>query len=158
MNIHRAALYVISIVALALGVTNAVQQKRMKPVTIHAAGALSAKQADRLAAAKWEELEQSAVDAITAALGKLDKRPVTIFCKDKADCGDLALDLENAFESAHWIVDVQQPLLDETKGIGCSDVAVAELIAKATGLRVSVINAAYKDNRVALVLGKKPAR
>lgn len=105
---------------------------------------------------QWPDLEQAKVDGLTAALGKAPKRKVLILCKDKADCGDLALDLENAFESAKWDVRVEQPLMDDTVGVGSTDRELGLIVAKATGLNVKLIDDIGLKDTAALVIGRKP--
>lgn len=51
---------------------------------------------------KYQEMTQKEIDDLTAALKiRSDKAPVMIVCKDPL-CEDLALNLDNAFESARW--------------------------------------------------------
>jgi hypothetical protein len=110
----------------------------------------------------WRELEQSEVDALTAALGKLPKRDVTILCL--RGCGDLALSFDNAFESAHWNSGVETPLSDDTIGISVGprdDPDAAKLgLAIATATRDAIVpklvEAHIIENRIVLVLGRKP--
>lgn len=66
----------------------------------------------------WETLTQKEVDALTAELKKpeLTKGPVSIFCSD-SNCDDLALDFDNAFESAGWSSGIERPLSDTNVGI-----------------------------------------
>lgn len=110
----------------------------------------------------WGELEQTEVDALTAALGKLPKRDVAIFCL--RGCGDLALSFDNAFESSHWNSGVEAPLTDDTVGIkvGPSDdpdarkLADAITTATAGRMRPELVDAHIIENRLVLVIGRKP--
>lgn len=92
---------VISCVA-ALGVVRYGPTKPPVVVQTSQAGSISPAKAARLAKTVWPELEQRQIDAITKGLGTIDKVPVTIVCVEDAKCGDLALNIENALESAHW--------------------------------------------------------
>lgn len=110
----------------------------------------------RLAAASWGNLDQKEIDAITAAVREIPKAPLTIFCQDDAKCGDMQLDFDNAFESAHWETKLETPLIDDTVGVGTSLPALRDAINAATGDRLGVKlikkNAAFE----VLVIGKKP--
>lgn len=107
----------------------------------------------------WDELEQSQVDALTAALGKLKKRDVAIFCL--RGCGDLALSFDNAFESAKWNSAIETPLTDDTVGlsIGPADdpdaKAIGAAIASTTGLMPKLVEAHIVQGRIVLVIGRK---
>lgn len=110
----------------------------------------------------WAELEQSEVDALTAALGKIPKRDIAIFCL--RGCGDLALSFDNAFESAHLASQVETPLIDDNVGIkvGPADDPDARKLgdaittATAGRIRPELIEAHIVENRLVLVLGRKP--
>lgn len=112
MRQHIIPTVVSSIVAavVALGVATYSRPN----VTVVPTGAITSKAAARAAVTVWPGLEQSEIDAMTRELKKLPPFPVTIFCASDAICGDLAGDLENALESAHWVVEVKitpMPLL-----------------------------------------------
>ncbi len=112
----------------------------------------------RTVASQWPEIEQREVDALTAALKTVavsDRRPVVIFCQDDLKCGDLGLNLENSFESAHWTVTRETPLADATTGIGVSDPKMLDMIARSTSLKPTMITANMKD-AIAVVIGRKP--
>lgn len=90
----------------------------------------------RLAQLQWGELTQREVDAITAAAKALPKASVTILCQNDDRCGAMALDFDNAFESAKWESAIDRPLIDKTKGIAASSKLLADLIDKATEGRI----------------------
>jgi hypothetical protein len=80
-------------------VVNVVNSVSTKPV--------SDQKAAQLAKTVWPEMAQSDIDKLTAAVKDLPGlHRVTIFCVEEGKCGDLALNLDNAFESAHWQSDV----------------------------------------------------
>lgn len=112
----------------------------------------------RQLAAQWGDLAQPEVDALTAALNKLPKVDVVIFCADDSLCGDMRDDLENAFESAHWKVVTQKPLIDDTVGIAASSEAIRNAINGATSGRLSVGIIAKNAQFEAIALGKKGAK
>lgn len=101
-----------------------------------AASPLSAAKARRLAATTWPEMEQREVDALTAAAKEVGGT-VVIFCHEEAKCGDLALNLDNAFESARWASEVKifQGL---PPGIMASTPKLASMLNAATGNRYEV--------------------
>ncbi len=105
---------------------------------------------------QWGDLDQKEVDALTALLNKLPKVPVVIFCVEDTQCGDLRDDLENSFESAHWDVKTEKPLIDDTVGLAASSEALRDAINEATSgrLKVGIIkkNAPFE----AIALGRKP--
>ena len=161
MHPHLASALIAAVVAglVGLGVVNyAPKPAKPNTVTVVAPPGTSLKSVSRAAAAAWGELEQAEVDALTALLKPVaEKTPVVIFCLEESKCGDMALDFENAFESAKWPVAQERPLADDTVGIGTSDANLAALIEQATAgrLKPKAISANMKD-RVALVIGKKP--
>lgn len=112
----------------------------------------------RQAEQAWGDLDQKEIDMLTASLSAMPKVKVVIFCKDDAKCGDMQLDFENAFESAHWEVETQTPLIDDTVGVGVSSVELRDAINNATGGRLAVKiiqkNAPYE----ALAIGKKASK
>lgn len=55
----------------------------------------------------WPALSQREVNDITARAKAMGKSSVNIFCYSDEKCGELALGLENAFESARWTVAVR---------------------------------------------------
>lgn len=76
-------------------------------VHVVAAGPVSDAKAAHLAKTVWPEMAQADIDALTAAVKDMTgTRKVMIFCVEDSKCGDLALNLDNAFESAHWVSNV----------------------------------------------------
>lgn len=108
-------------------------------------------------AQKWPELPQADVDAITRIMVSTPKQNVFIFCEDTSRCGDLALDLENAFESARWNVKVERPLFNMNEGFCVTDEGMAVVLRKVFGDRipVKVIQSSLPENTVGIVLGKR---
>lgn len=110
---------------------------------------------------RWAGLEQAQIDAITKALeGK--KLDIAIFCLDDARCGDLALDFDNAFESAHLKSTVVRPFIDDTHGVATSSQMLADVIATATDgkLKPKIIPPPSKpidgnSETIPLVIGEK---
>jgi hypothetical protein len=108
----------------------------------------------------WEGLSQPEVDALTQALAGIEKHPVAIFCQH--GCDDLALDFDNAFESAHWESGIEHPLIDDNVGLNVAPIseagaALAHAIAQATHGRLTprLIDAQIGD-RLAVVISRKP--
>lgn len=101
------------------------------------AGPVSPAKAARMAKTVWSELSQTEIDHLTARLNILAKGEVTIFCIDDGKCGDLALSLENAFESAHWRVSVMNsPMVPP--GVITSAELLADAVKSSTGLPIMV--------------------
>lgn len=120
------------------------------------AGAGLTRAEKRQLAQQWGDLDQKEIDAITSLLLQgVQKVPLTIFCQDDALCGDLQLDFDNAFESAHWETKLERPLIDDTIGVATSSPALRSIINEATSGRFDVKfidkNAPYE----VLVIGKK---
>lgn len=114
MNRHIVPSIVASVVSCgaALGFLHFAEPKYRVNVQSAQAGAVSPAKAARIAKTTWPELNQGQIDALTAKLGSIAKVPVTIVCVEDAKCGDLALNLENAFESAHWeVVSITSPMV-----------------------------------------------
>src|SRR5262245_54170203 len=69
----------------------------------------------------WVELPQVEVDKLAERLKALSARkaPTHIVCVDRNQCGELALNLENAFETAGWQVAIVHPTIpgEPTSGI-----------------------------------------
>ncbi len=106
----------------------------------------------------WGELLQSEVNALQKNLEALPKKPVIIFCSDD-NCRDIVLDLDNAFESAHWSTDIQRPMMDTSVGIWTSSEEIAKAIENATAgrLKASILGPEWKSkDQIALAVGKKP--
>lgn len=135
---------------------------RMVPpqkVVVAPIGTYSAKSDARRAMANWGELTQPEIDSLTASLKKISKTPTVILCKDDEKCGDIALDFDNAFESAHWetTLDAPAPLGIEFQGIGASSPEVLKAINDATGGRLSVRYVKSQEHeKDILVIGAKP--
>lgn len=107
---------------------------------------------------QWPEIDQFTINKLTAALQGVaalsDRFPVVIFCQNEFKCGDLALNIENAFESAHWTVTREAPILDDTSGLGVSHQLLLDLFKASTNLQPTLIKANLKG-REAIVIGKK---
>lgn len=111
----------------------------------------------RRVAQVWGELDQKEIDALAKALNVLDKTtPLTIFCEEDSKCGDLQLDFDNAFESAHWDTKLERPLIDDTIGIATSSPAIMFAINEATNGRLAVKLIPKTAPFYALAIGKKP--
>lgn len=111
-------------------------------------------------AGAWEDLTQQEVDALTAELKKMKPQQVAIFCSSL--CDGLALDFDNAFESAKWQSGIERPLTDTNTGINVAPndaegKALAAAIKSATNGRLSpgLLDAAIIGNRLALVISRK---
>jgi len=92
--------------AAAVGVVHYAGPSHVTQVVHAPAGPVSPAKAERIAKTVWPEINQGQVDALTKAVSASTPGKVTIFCIEDAKCSDLALNLENAFESAHWDVTV----------------------------------------------------
>jgi hypothetical protein len=162
-NKHHAVHYGVAAVLLAgfAALAAEVYQLRHRtPVVIHA-GAPSR----HTGTVAWGELAQTEVDLITAALnaGAAPKKPVLIVCADH-NCEDMALDFENAFESAHWPTTSDKPLLDMLTGVhvACPDADAAQKLAAAIEtavnhrFAVATIAPNFKDDKYAVIISKKP--
>lgn len=77
----------------------------LRPIVVQEA--VSPAKARRLAQTLWPELSQAELDRVTARAQAIGPTRIRIFCFDEVKCGDLASSLENAFESAHWTVEVK---------------------------------------------------
>jgi hypothetical protein len=115
--------------------------------------------AKRLVEATWPELDQREVNELAAILQgvpETDRSAVTIFCAEEAKCGDLQLDFDNAFETAHWTTRFERPLIDTTTGVSTSSKEISDAIAKATRGRIVPRLIDKNTLYVALVIGAKP--
>jgi hypothetical protein len=110
----------------------------------------------RRVAMTWGELDQREIDALTKLLDPMPHQPVTIFCEEDSKCGDLQLDFDNAFESAHWDTKLERPLIDDTVGIATSSPELMKAINDATNGRLAVHLIPKNAPFVALAIGKKP--
>lgn len=107
----------------------------------------------------WNDLDQSEVDALTMRLKAIidGRKPVQIVCADRSLCGDLALDLENAFESARWPVSIVAPFTDDGRvdGVRVSSRSVAGALSSGTSLPISVTDPADpSDETISVYLGR----
>jgi hypothetical protein len=134
------------------------------PVVINPTGTVTtldptSRYAKRLAEATWPELDQREVNELAAILQGIpetDRSFVTIFCADEAKCGDLQLDFDNAFETAHWTTRFERPLIDTTTGISTSSKEIGAAIAEATHGRIVPRLIDKNTLYIALVIGAKP--
>lgn len=121
-------------------------------------------QANRPSPYNWGDLSQEEVDKLTSLLkGFRSKFDVAIFCSDQY-CDALALDFDNAFESAKWNSGIERPISDTNIGINVApddprSAGLAAAITSATDGRIApgLLSAQIADNnRVALVISRKP--
>lgn len=142
---------------VAAGASWATLQLAAPPPQQLLATALVAAQASPYA---WPELTQQQVNDLTAQLGKLNRRDVAIYCLHA--CAELALSLDNAFETAKWRSGVETPLVDDNVGVFVgprNDPDAKNLqaaLAATTGLRPELIDAENQERRLVLVIGRKP--
>lgn len=117
---------------------------------------LTPAQERRKAETTWSELPQKTVDDITAKAKAAGAGTVRIFCFDEAKCGDLASNLENAFESARWKVDVRYTASMIPPGFLASDKVLQLLgsIDKSYG----VSRDPEPDTVETITIGEKPAK
>lgn len=111
----------------------------------------------------WGELSQPEIDALTATLKGIKPKEVAIFCASR-NCDDMALDFDNAFESAHWVSGIERPLVDSNTGVsvGPDDEdgrTLAAAIESATKGRIkpNVVASHLIGGRMAIIISK-PAR
>ena len=117
------------------------------------AGSVSAAKAAHLARTVWPELAQADIDRLTAAV-KADPGEVTIFCVEDTKCGDLALNLDNAFESAHWTSKVvDYPLIQP--GISTSSPELVALL-NSVGLSARLDDNVHVISGQAIAIGARP--
>jgi hypothetical protein len=138
MREHLIPSIVASVIACAaaLGFSQITKPIQVTHVITAPAGATSPAKAQRLAKTVWPELPQTEIDALTL---KLKDKPgqVTILCLDDSKCGDLALNLENAFESAHWQTTVaNSPMVPP--GIISSSAELVVMLNASTGMSVKL--------------------
>lgn len=157
-NLSAAMIAVVVSAATTLLVSNL--GPAPKPRTIHVATSSGQTTVMRLAADQWPEIEQREVDALTDALKAVPReagRDVTIFCHSDTRCGDLALNLENSFESARWTVARKLiPLADDHRGLLVNDEAVRGVLASATTLKPVKIDEAVAGGGIGIIIGSKP--
>lgn len=132
---------------------------RGMPGTQDGASALTSAERRAIATA-WGSLEQSEIDALSKALSEIAQRakivPVKVFCESEAKCGDMQSDFENAFETAHWDVSVERPLIDDTVGVAVSSEELRDAINGATNGRLAVKLIPRTAPYYALAIGRKP--
>lgn len=158
MRQHLIPSIVASLVALA-GVAVAphvgLAPKERVVVQTAPAGSISPAKAARLAKTVWPELSQAQIDDFTARLKKIGPVPVTMFCFDDAKCGDLAGNLENAFETAHWQVLVR-PTTMAPAGIRTSSKELRFALVSTTDLKVDIDDAPNAGPGEYIVIGARP--
>lgn len=129
-------------------------------VLMQSASTKTYKNVARLAERIWPELEQKQVDDLTAMLRAMTaKAPALILCRDRSECGDMALDLENAFETAKWPVKIDVPF-DEVDGITTNDPALLHALGK-IGIKADLVNQTPPPTLIApepptIVIGRRP--
>lgn len=153
MNRHQVAHYFIGLAALAVAGTAYIKVPKtvVQPV-------LQATSSGKINPYSWGELEQVEVDALQHRLEAMPKMPVVIFCND-SNCQNMALDFDNAFESAHWVSVIERPMIDNSIGIWTSSKEIADALESATNgrLKASILGPEWRDkSKIALAIGKKP--
>jgi hypothetical protein len=119
------------------------------------AGPVSRGKAAHLAKTVWPEMAQADIDALTAALKDISGvKKVMIFCVEESKCGDLALNLDNAFESAHWQSDIIDYALIQP-GIATSSPTLAAAL-KAAHLDVRLDASVQAPAGDAIAIGNRP--
>lgn len=107
---------------------------------------------------KWAEMPQAEINTLTAAMMARDPKGIVhVICKDPM-CEDLALNIDNAFESAKWKSDLMiGTQFGVPDGVTASDRWLADLFNHATNGRYA---ARVDDQRSApgtyLLIGPKP--
>lgn len=99
-------LYVCAVIGILFGIHAAAAAEVPLPKS-RTANIVTAAKARLNARTIWPALSQREVDDITARAKAMGKSSVNIFCFNDEKCGELALSLENAFESARWTVAVR---------------------------------------------------
>jgi hypothetical protein len=111
--------------------------------------------AKHIAAVTWPGLEQSEINAITATLKREPPGTLTIYCVSEAACGDLVLDLDNAFETAHWNTTLKTtPAL--LPGFVVSNDGLAQLIKGTVPSKFDVRVSAEAGDGPVISIGEKP--
>jgi hypothetical protein len=119
------------------------------------AGPVSPAKAAHLAKTVWPEMEQADIDALSAALKNMTgSKKVLIFCVEESKCGDLALNLDNAFETAHWQTDIMDYALIQP-GIATSSPTLVEAL-KAAHLDVRLDASVQAPAGDAIAIGNRP--
>lgn len=127
--------------AVSIGASALVlKPEKPKAPVIVAGKQMSEARAQRLARTAYAELDQDAVDGITAELQKLPaKEPVLILCDNDDRCGEIALNLENSFESAKWEVNVEKPAFATGVGISTNSPEMAAALLKGARIEAKVL-------------------
>ena len=152
---HHAMNYIIGASALALAGFAFVKQPAVQTVIQPIKQATNSGKVNPYA---WGELEQSEVDALQHKLEAMTKMPVVIFCSD-GNCQDIALDFDNAFESAHWKSQIERPMIDNSVGVWTSSQELADAVESSTGgrLKPSILGPEWRDkSKIPFAIGKKP--
>lgn len=162
MKEHIIPSTVAAVVASAVALLGIYMKEIPAPKIVVADSGISQAKVVRMAAAAWDELSQKEVDDLTAAL-KLSPPPskFTIVCADERWCGDVALNLDNSFESAHWPSDIIYSSAMTPPGWVASTQRIADMINAATKGRYNVaVDPAYpkeaKDLPEYVAIGQKP--
>lgn len=161
--IFVAALAIISTAALAAD--KSVASKKNVPAVVTPQGGLGFGEAAaptpaqaRKAALKYDEMTQKEIDDLAGALKILGAgKPIMIVCKDPM-CEDLALNLDNVFESAKWkseiVIGTQ---FGVAPGITVSSKPLADLFNGATKNRYGAkVDEAKSAEGNYIMIGAKP--
>lgn len=138
---HRTfiPLAVLTVLNTAMDGTLFVREHEAPPQVVVASPQVTQAQAERLARKSWGSLSQGEINAITAEVNKgKPGQKITLICAQDAWCGDVASDLENAFESAHWQTNVSYSAVSTPSGWLASSQGLANIINDATGGRFAV--------------------
>lgn len=106
---------------------------------------------------KWPEMPQAEIDTLTAAMkAREPKGAILVVCKDPM-CEDLALNIDNAFESAKWKSNVMiGTQFGVPEGVTASDRWLADLFNHATNGRYAVtVESERSAPGVYLLIGPK---
>lgn len=109
---------------------------------------------------RWAEMSQKEIDDLTSTLKAVAKTrgaPVMIVCKDPM-CEDLALNLDNAFESARWKSEIVIGTpFGVPEGVTASSGWLADLFNSATGNRYAAkVDAEKNAPGEYIMIGAKP--
>lgn len=155
MKEHIIPSIVASVVAcgVAVGAVLLVH-KPVSVVTYAGSRPMTARKAQLVAKTVWPEMEQSDIDKLTATVKDLPgEHRVTIFCIEETKCGDLALNLDNAFETAHWESDiVDYPMIGP--GISSSSQPLVDAL-NASGLVAKLDAAVTSPHGLAIAIGTR---
>lgn len=156
MKQHIIPSIVASVVAsaAAFGFVHVVHKPVVSVVNSVSQKPISDRKAELLARTVWPEMDQVSIDKLTAKLKDLpgDHR-VTIFCVEEGKCADLAMNLDNAFESAHWQSDViNYPMIQP--GIMTGSIALKDALAS-VGLEAKLDDSVRAANGAALAIGNR---